>query len=70
MESLTYEKKDLIFETKPKLFLINTIILLKETISLLNVGVSKIRSIEKSNLEQGTSNQTTTKVLPSTMKSK
>jgi hypothetical protein len=37
---------------------------LKETISLLNVGVSKIRSIIKSNLKPGTSNQTTTKVVP------
>jgi hypothetical protein len=40
MERLTYEKEDLIFETKLKLLSIGTIILSKETILLLNVGVS------------------------------
>jgi hypothetical protein len=39
MESLTNEKEDLIFEIKPKLFSIGTIIILNETISLLSVGV-------------------------------
>ncbi len=35
-----------------------------ETISLLSIEVSKIRINEKSNLEQGTSYQRTTKVVP------
>jgi hypothetical protein len=43
------------FEIKPSLFLIGTITLSEEMISLLSVGVSKIRSTEKSNPEQGTS---------------
>ncbi len=39
-----------------------------ETISLLNIEVSKIRISEKSELEQGTSYQRTTKVVPSITK--
>jgi hypothetical protein len=54
MEGLIDEKEDLIFETKPELFVIGTFTLSKEIISVLNVGVSEIRSIEESNLEQGT----------------
>jgi hypothetical protein len=56
MERLADEEEDLIFETEPKLFSIGIIILSKETISLLNVGVSKIRSTKKSDPKQGISN--------------
>jgi hypothetical protein len=45
------------------LFSIGTITLSKEIISLLSVGVSKIRSIEESNSKQRTLNQTTTKMV-------
>ncbi len=70
MERLIDEEEDMNFETKPKLFSIDTIILLKEIVSLLSVRVLEIRSIEETNLEQGTLYQTTAKVVPSTMKSK
>ncbi len=69
MEGLTYEEEDLVFETKPKLFSIGTITLLEEIVSLLNVRMSEIRNIEEFDLKQGTSNQTTTKVVPSIMQS-
>jgi len=46
-EGLIDEKEDLIFEIKPKLFSIGTIILLEKTISLLHVGVSEIINIEE-----------------------
>jgi len=49
------EEEDLIFETKPKLFSIGTIIFLKERISLLSVGMLKIRSTKESDPKQGTS---------------
>jgi len=68
MEGLTDEEEDLIFETKPKLFLIGTIIFSKETVLLLNVGVLEIRSTKESNLEQGTSNQLIVEVMSSTMR--
>ncbi len=55
LEGLIDEEEDLIFETKPVLFSIGTIIILKETISLVNVGVSEIRSNEEFDLEQGKS---------------
>jgi hypothetical protein len=42
LEGLIDEEEDLIFETDPKLFSINTITILEETIFLLNIGVSKI----------------------------
>jgi hypothetical protein len=58
----------LIFEIEPKLFIIGTIIFSKEMISLLSVGVSKIRSIEEFDPKQRTSNQTTAKVVPSILK--
>jgi hypothetical protein len=45
----------LIFEIKQKKFLIGTITFLEETISLLSVGVSKIKSIKEFNPKQGTS---------------
>jgi hypothetical protein len=54
MDRLTNEKEDLIFEIQPKLFLIGTITLSKETIALLSVGVSKIKSTKEFNPEQGT----------------
>ncbi len=49
------DEEDLIFETEPKLLSIGIIILLDEIISLLSIGMSKIKSIIKSKLEQGTS---------------
>ncbi len=52
------------------MFSIGTITLLEEIFSLLNVGVSEIRSTEEFDLEQRTLDQTITKVVPSTMKSK
>jgi hypothetical protein len=70
MERLTNEEEDLIFERKPSLFSIGTITLLEEIISLLNVGVSEIKSTEKSNLEQGTLDQIDAEVVPSIVKSK
>jgi hypothetical protein len=54
LEGLTYEEENLIFETKLKLLSIGTIIILDETVSLLSVGVSKIRINKESELEQGT----------------
>ncbi len=54
MEGLADEEEDFIFETKPKLLLIGTIILLEETILLLSVGVSEIISIEEFDPEQRT----------------
>jgi hypothetical protein len=65
LEGLTNEKEDLIFETKPKLFSINTIIISDETISLLNVGVSKIRINGEFELEQGIQNHRITKGMAS-----
>jgi hypothetical protein len=49
MRTLTNEEEDLIFETKPKLFSIGIITLSKETVSLLSVGISEIRSNKESN---------------------
>ncbi len=54
MEGLVDEEEDLIFETKPKLLSISTIILSEEIISLLSVGVLKIKSIEEFDLKQRT----------------
>ncbi len=70
MEGLTYEEEDMNFEIEPKLFLIVTITLSKETILLLSVGMPKIKSIKESDLKQRKSNQTTTELEPSTVKSK
>jgi hypothetical protein len=47
MEGLIDEEEDLIFEIELELFSIGTITFSKETISLLNVGVLEIKSIEK-----------------------
>ncbi len=56
MESLIDEEEDLIFEIKPNLFSIGTITILNQTISLLTIGVSKIRINGKSKPEQGITN--------------
>jgi hypothetical protein len=53
LKGLTNAKEDLIFETKPKLLSINTIIISNETISLLSVGVSKIKINGEFEPEQG-----------------
>jgi hypothetical protein len=52
------------------LFSICTITIFDKIISLFNVGVSKTRISEESELEQRTSYQIATKVEPSTTKSK
>ncbi len=70
LEGLTNEEEDLILETKPKLFSIGTITISDEMISLLSVRMSKIKSIEESDLGQRTSDQRITKVVPSRIKSK
>jgi hypothetical protein len=70
MQRLTSEDEDLIFEIERKLFPIDTITVLEETISLLSVEVPKIESIKESDSKQRTLDQTSTKVVPSTMKSK
>jgi hypothetical protein len=49
------------------LFSIGTITLSKETVLLLSVGVSKIISIEEFDPQQGTLDQITIEVVPSTM---
>jgi hypothetical protein len=69
MEGLTDEEEDLIFEIEPKLFSVNTSTLSEETVSLLNVRVSKIKSIYESNFKQRTSDQIAVEVVPSTVKS-
>jgi hypothetical protein len=70
VEGLIDEEEDMIFKIGPKLFLINIIIISDEIISLLNVGVLKIRISEDFNLKQGTSKQIATEVGPSTTKPK
>jgi hypothetical protein len=57
LERLIDEEGDLIFEIEPKLFSIGIIITSNETISLLNIRVSKVKINGKSNLEQITSYQ-------------
>ncbi len=69
MERLTNEEEDLMFETKLELLSICTITFSKEMILLLNVGMSEIRSTEEFDPKQGTSNQTTIKLVLSIMKS-
>jgi hypothetical protein len=63
MEGLTNEDEDMMFETKPKLFLINTIIISNETISLPSVGVTNIKINGKFKPKQGISYQGATKVM-------
>jgi hypothetical protein len=70
MEGLIDEEEDLIFETKPKLFSIGTIFFLKERISLLHVGVLKIKSTKESDPNQMTLDQTIIEMVPPIMKSK
>jgi hypothetical protein len=70
MEGLTYEEEDVIFETKLKQLSIGTITFLEETVLLLNVGVSKIKSIEEFDPEQGTLDQIVVKGVPSIVKLK
>ncbi len=70
MEGLIDDEEDLIFETKPKLFSIGTIIFFKERISLLRVGVLKIRSTKEFDPKQGTLDQTIIEMVPPIMKSK
>jgi hypothetical protein len=69
MEGLIYEKEDLIFETKLKLFSFGTIILLEEMVSFFNVGLSKIKTIRECDLKGGTSYQTILELEPSIIKS-
>jgi hypothetical protein len=54
MQRLTNEEEDLIFETELELFSIGTITLSEEMVSLLSVGVSKIRSTEEFHSKQRT----------------
>jgi hypothetical protein len=70
MERSTNEEEDLIFEIEQELFSIDTITFSKETISLLSVRVLKINSIEEFDPEQGIEDQTTTKEVPSIVRSK
>jgi hypothetical protein len=51
MEGLIDEEEDLIFQTKLKLFLIGTITILDEMVSLPSVGVIEIRINGESKLE-------------------
>jgi hypothetical protein len=57
LEGLTNEEEDLIFEIEPKLFLIGTITIPKEIVSLLCIGMLEIKINEKSKPQQRTSNQ-------------
>jgi hypothetical protein len=60
MQRLIDEEEDLIFEIELELFSIGTITLLEETISLLSVGVSKIKSTQDFDSKQRTLNQIAT----------
>jgi hypothetical protein len=70
MECLINEEEDLIFEIELELFSIGTIIFSKKMVSLLTVGVSKIRSTKEFDSKQRTLDQTIVEMEPSTMKSK
>jgi hypothetical protein len=70
MERLIDEEEDMIFETKLELLSIGTITFSKEIVSLLSVGVLKIKSIEEFYPKQRISDQTIVEVVPSTVKSK
>jgi hypothetical protein len=63
MEGLTNEEEDLIFEIKPELFSISIINILDEKISLLNVGVTKIRINGEFEPKQGISYQRVIKTI-------
>jgi hypothetical protein len=58
----------LIFETKLELFSIGTIIISKETTSLLSIGELEIKINEESKSHQRTLDQGAIKVVPSTTK--
>jgi hypothetical protein len=49
MKGLTYEKEDMIFDIEPKLLSISTITISNEKVSLLSIGMSKVRVSGKSN---------------------
>jgi hypothetical protein len=70
MQRLTYEEEDLIFEIDSILLTISTITFLEKTVSLLSVGVSEIKSTKEFDSKQRTSNQITTQVVFSIVKSK
>jgi hypothetical protein len=54
LERLTNEEENLIFKTKSKLFSIGTIIILKNKVLLLNIGMSKTIIHEEFEPQQGT----------------
>ncbi len=68
LERLIDEEEYPIFEIEPELFLIGTITILDETISLLSIGVSQIKINEEFEPEQRTSNQGAIEVVPSITK--
>jgi len=57
LEGLIDDEEDLIFEIELKLFLISTIVIPKEIVSLLSIGILDIKINEKSKPHQRTSNQ-------------
>jgi hypothetical protein len=63
MEGLIDEEEDLIFETELELFSIGTITISDEIISLLSVGVTKIKINGKSEPKKRISNKKTTEVM-------
>jgi hypothetical protein len=63
LEGLIDGEEDLIFETKPKLFLISTTIISYETISLLSIRMSEITISEEFEPKQGTSNKKVVEVV-------
>jgi hypothetical protein len=68
LEELKNEEEDMIFETKLELLSIGKIIVLDERVSLLSIGVSKIRINEKYDPKQRTSNRGAIELVPSTTK--
>ncbi len=70
LEGLTYEELDLILEKNPKLFSTSTITILDETISLLSIRVSKIKTNEKFDPKQETLDQGIAEVVLLTIKPK
>jgi len=57
MEGLTNEEEDLIFKIDLEFLSIGTITILEEAISLLSIGMFKIKINEETDPQQGTSNQ-------------
>jgi hypothetical protein len=70
LEGLTYQMEDMVFETKPKLFLIGTISISTKRISMTSIGMLEIRINEEFEPKQGRSYQKIAKVLLSTTKPK